>query len=327
MLSNQVSRSPLLTIGPTMIPPLLAQINPPALTTNPPTPQADPDAWKAEALQEFWGLDFKSLDREEWIYVGTYYGLRVMFVLVLMILAWTISSWASSVVGTGLRRVKFDETLTRFISKLVRWVILLLVGLMCLSYFGVETTSFAAVISAAGLAVGLAFQGTLSNFAAGAMLLIFRPYKVGDVVNVAGNLGKVFEIELFTTAIDTFDNRRFIIPNSEIFGATIENITYHPKRRVEVEVGTSYEADIDQTRHVLEQAIATVDLCVGDPEPAVVLTGLGASSVDWSVRGWAHRDDFGDAKQALIRAVKVELDRAGIEIPYPHLDVQLNQPA
>jgi len=283
------------------------------------------DAWKTEALKKFWGLDFKLLERDDWLYVTTYYGLRVTFVLVLMILAWTISSWASAIVGTGLRRVKFDETLTRFISKLVRWIILLLVGLMCLSYFGIETTSFAAVIGAAGLAIGLAFQGTLSNFAAGAMLLIFRPYKVGDVVNVAGNLGKVFEIELFTTAIDTFDNRRFIVPNSQIFGATIENITYHPVRRVEVAVGTSYSADIDQTRKVLEQAITTVQQCVQDPEPAVVLAGLGASSVDWSVRAWARNDDFGDAKQALIRAVKNELDRAEIEIPYPHLDVQLHQ--
>jgi len=281
--------------------------------------------WRVEALENLWDLNFKLLDKDAWLFVGTYYGLRVAFVLILLFLAFTISGWLSSIVGRGLRRVRFDETLTRFISKLVRWIILLMAGLACLSYFGVQTTSFAALIGAAGLAVGLAFQGTLSNFAAGAMLLIFRPYKVGDVVNVAGNLGKVFEIELFTTAIDTFDNRRFIIPNSEIFGATIENITYHPVRRVEVEVGTSYAADIDQTRQVLEQAIATVSEFVSNPEPTVVLTGLGGSSVDWSVRAWARNDDFNDAKQALIRAVKIELDKAGIDIPYPHLDVQLNQ--
>lgn len=271
--------------------------------------------------------DVMNISEAEWLYLAKISVMGAMFVLILMFLAWTVSAWMSGLVARGLRRVKFDETMTRFISKLVRWVILLLVGLMCLSAFGVETTSFAAVIGAAGLAIGLAFQGTLSNFAAGAMLLIFRPYKVGDVVNVAGNLGKVFEIELFSTAIDTFDNRRFIIPNSEIYGAVIENITYHPKRRVEVAVGTSYAADIDQTRNVLERAIATVPEFVSDPEPAVVLTGLGASSVDWSVRAWARNDDYGDAKQALIRAVKVELDRAEIEIPYPHLDVQLNQTA
>jgi len=284
------------------------------------------DPWKNGALQEFSGLSWGKLDQNEWIYVATHYGLRAMLVVVLMILAWTVSSWASLVVRTGLRRVKFDETLTTFISKFVRWTILGLTALTCLSYFGIQTTSFAALIGAAGLAVGLAFQGTLSNFAAGAMLLIFRPYKIGDVVNIAGNLGKVFEIELFTTAIDTFDNRRFIIPNSEIFGSVIENITYHPVRRVDIEVGADYSADIDETRRVLEKAIRTVTQRVSDPEPAVVLAGLGASSVDWSVRIWARGEDFGDAKQALLRAVKIELDQAGIGIPYPQMDVHVDQP-
>ncbi|NOY40637.1 MAG: mechanosensitive ion channel [Planctomycetes bacterium] len=285
------------------------------------------DSWPNWVLTKAGSFNFSNFERDEWLYLGSYYGLRATFVLVLMILAWAISSWAAALVRTGLNRVKFDETLTKFISKLVRWMILLLTGLTCLSYFGVETTSFAAVLGAAGFAIGLAFQGTLSNFAAGAMLLIFRPYKVGDIVNVAGSVGKVYEIELFTTAIDTFDNRRFIIPNSEIFGSVIENISHHPVRRIEVEVGTSYNADIDQTREVLERAIATVDLSANDPEPAVVLSGLGASSVDWSVRIWARGENFGDAKQALIRAVKVELDRAGIEIPFPQMDVHTDPTA
>jgi len=281
----------------------------------------------ASAMEKLYHLHFAALTTEEWVYIAGYYGLRALLVLVLMFLAWTVSSWASALVRSGLRRVKFDETLTKFVAKFVRWMILLLVALSCLSYFGVQTTSFAAVIGAAGLAIGLAFQGTLSNFAAGAMLLIFRPYKVGDVVNVAGHLGKVFEIELFTTSIDTFDNRRFIIPNSSIFGTVIENITYHPVRRVDVEVGASYAADIDQTRQVLERAIQSVPEFVRDPAPAVVLLGLGASSVDWSVRAWARRDDFGAAKQTLVRAVKVELDRVGIEIPFPQMDVHVNPSA
>lgn len=294
-----------------------------ALPAKPDFP-VDSDAWKNNALQEFSGLSWSRVDQKEWIYVATYYGLRAMLVVILMVLAWTVSSWASTLVRTGLRRVKFDETLTTFISKFVRWMILGLTALTCLSYFGIQTTSFAAILGAAGLAVGLAFQGTLSNFAAGAMLLIFRPYKIGDVVNIAGNLGKVYEIELFTTAIDTFDNRRFIVPNSEIFGSVIENITYHPVRRVEVEVGADYSADIDETRRALESAIRTVTQRARDPEPTVVLTGLGASSVDWSVRIWARNDDFGDAKQALIRAVKIALDQAEIGIPYPQMDVHVD---
>lgn len=273
--------------------------------------------------QKFWGMNWKTIEGSEWLFAAQYYGLRALFVVVLMILAWTISGWLSSGVRRGLTRVKFDETLTKFIAKLVRWAALMFTALSCLSFFGVETTSFAAVIGAAGLAVGLAFQGTLSNFAAGAMLLIFRPYKVGDTVNTAGFLGKVNEIALFTTDVDTFDGRRIIIPNSKIFGAVIENITYHRSRRVDVEVGADYAADIDQTRQALERAIATVPQALSDPPAAAVLVGLGASSVDWSVRVWVQRDDFLDAKQAIIRAVKMELDRSEIGIPFPQMDVHI----
>jgi small conductance mechanosensitive channel len=312
-----------------MLPLLFAQVAPvlnqatgAAETLAPLTKDARWKALKAQILNGDW-----ELSQADWLLLLQITVFKALLVLILVFLTWTISAWMSGIVARGLTRIKFDETLTKFIAKLVRWAILLLAGLACLSTFGVETTSFAAVIGAAGLAIGLAFQGTLSNFAAGAMLLVFRPYKVGDVVNVAGNVGKVYEIGLFSTAIDTFDKRRFIIPNSQISGAVIENITYHAARRVEVEVGTSYSADIDQTRQVLEQAIASVSLFVPYPEPAVVLTGLGASSVDWSVRAFAKNADFGDAKQALIRAVKIELDRAEIEIPYPHMNVLVDQSA
>ena len=268
--------------------------------------------------------------QEEWVDLvstyGVFYGFRAMLVIALMFLAWMVSGWISQGVRGGLSRIKFDETLTKFVARLIRWLILLLAVLMCLSYFGVETTSFAAVIGAAGLAVGLAFQGTLSNFAAGAMLLVFRPFKVGDVVNTAGYVGKVNEIAIFTAELDTFDGRRVIIPNSMIFGSVIENITYHPRRRADVDVGVGYSADIDETRKVLEKALESVDLVLEDPEPAVVLLGLGGSSVDWSVRGWALGDNFMDAKQALTRAVKRELDQAGIEIPFPQMDVHLDAP-
>jgi small conductance mechanosensitive channel len=171
------------------------------------------------------------------------------------------------------------------------------------------------------LAIGLAFQGTLSNFAAGAMLLVFRPYKVGDVVNVTGFLGTVDEIELFTTTLDTFDNRRIIVPNSSIFGAVIENVTYHRQRRVDVDIGVSYVADIDHTRQVLFEAVRTVSDVLSKPEPAVVLAGLGNSSVDWCVRVWCPTEKYSDVKQALIRAVKIHLDEAGIVIPYPHMEL------
>lgn len=266
----------------------------------------------------------------DWDAIGTMgveYGASALGALVLLFVAWIVAGICGRLVRRGLERAKFDTTLTRFFSRMVKWLVLLLAVLACLSIFGVETTSFAAVIGAAGLAVGLAFQGTLGNFAAGIMLLVFRPYKVGDVVNAAGQLGKVYEIDLFTTIMDTFDNRRIIVPNGTIFGSTIENITHHPQRRADVDVGVDYTADIDRTREVLTAAAASVEGGLSDPEPAIILLGLGASSVDWSVRVWAKGDDFGAVKQGTIRAVKNALDEAGIGIPYPQMDVHLDKPA
>jgi small conductance mechanosensitive channel len=302
-------------------------LNQPAVVAQATPQPVDPaEQFKRDALRNFWSMNYHLLGPDQWYYLGTYYGIRALFVMILMTLAWTASSWLSSALRAALTRVKFDETLTIFLAKLLRWSILLLVGLTCLSYFGIETTGFAAVIGAAGLAIGLAFQGTLSNFAAGAMLLIFRPYKVGDSVVVAGNSGTVAEIELFTTALDTPDNRRVIIPNSSIYGTVIENHTANLLRRAEVLVGVSYFADIDETRAALNRAVAAVTQLASDRKPPeVALNNLGASSVDWAVRGWAKREALGDAKQALIRAVKMELDRSGIGIPFPQLEIHLDQ--
>ncbi len=276
-----------------------------------------------QALGYARALNFSAMHREHWIALGEYYGLRAMFVVVLMILAWTISSWLSSMVQKGLTRIKFDTTLTLFLARLVRWGILFLTALTCLSYFGVETTSFAAIIGAAGLAIGLAFQGTLSNFAAGAMLLIFRPYKVGDTITSGNYQGTVAEIALFTTEIDTSDGRRIIIPNSAINGSVIENVTYHRFRQVAVPVGVAYDAEIDATRKALERALRMVPQAVREPAADVVLVGLADSAVNWTARVWATQQDNATAKQALIRAVKIELDQAGIGIPFPQMDVHL----
>jgi small conductance mechanosensitive channel len=252
------------------------------------------------------------------------YAVSAVGALVLLLVAWIAAGIASRLVRRSLNKAAFDATLTRFFTKFARWLVLLTAVIGCLGIFGVETTSFAAVIGAAGLAMGLAFQGTLSNFAAGVMLLAFRPFKVGDVVCVAGQTGKVDEIGVFTTIVDTFDNRRFIIPNSSVFGSTIENITHHPVRRADVDVGVSYDADLDKTRAVLEKAAGGVQDVLEDPAPAILLMGLGDSSIDWSVRVWAKSEDFGAVKQRTIQAVKAALDEAGIEIPFPHMEVRLS---
>lgn len=285
------------------------------------TPQ--PAQLLEQSLQLIMKGDFAAITPEGWWVLAIQGGMRVALAMIVLFLALTIAGWVSATVRASLNRLKFDATLSKFLSKLAWWGVVAVAAICCMSYIGVETTSFAALLGAAGFAVGLAFQGTLSNFAAGAMLLIFRPFKVGDVVNVGDQLGTVDEIELFTTTLDTFDNRRIILPNNAVFGSTIENITHHPIRRVDVAVGAAYDADIDVTRAALETAAAETPGALQTPEPAIVLMELGASSVDWSVRVWAPTSDYLAVKQSLIRSVKQQMDRAKIGIPFPQMDVHI----
>jgi small conductance mechanosensitive channel len=266
--------------------------------------------------------DSKQIAEDLWTALTTY-GLRAAGALLFLAVAWVGAGWVRRAMRQGLARTKFDLTLGKFLSNVVRWIILTLAVLACLGTFGIQTTGFAALIGAVGLAVGLGFQGTLGHLASGVLLLVFRPFKVGDVVNIAGSLGKVNEIDLFMTELDTPDGRRVIIPNSRIFGDVIENITHHPRRRADVNVGVAYDADLDQTRVVLEDAVRQVPGALADPPAEVLLQDLGSSSVNWVLRVWAPRDDFFKVRQAATRAAKVALDRAGITIPFPQMDVHL----
>lgn len=250
---------------------------------------------------------------------------NLFLVLLLVFVGWMLAGVVARLVRASLTKARLETTLTIFFAQCARWSILAFTGLGVLSLFGIETTSLAAVIGAGSLAIGLALQGALSNFASGVMLLIFRPYRVGDWVNVGGTMGKVAELELFTTTLDTPDNRRFIVPNAGIFGTTIENVTHHSIRRADVTVGVSYAADIDHTRVVLQEAIASVSGVLTDPESQVYLVELSSSSVNWSVRAWVPTQDFWPIRDQLTRAVKQHLDAAGISIPFPQLHVHLEQ--
>ncbi|MGD8331293.1 MAG: mechanosensitive ion channel [Acidobacteriota bacterium] len=251
------------------------------------------------------------------------YAVNVVGVLVLLFIAWMAAGWTRRTTRRGLERAGIDATLTKFFANLARYLVLIAAVLAALGVFGVDTTSFAAVLAAAGFAIGMALQGTLSNFSAGVMLLTFRPFKVGDVVSVGGVTGKVNEIELFTTTLDTPDNRRIIVPNGTVFGSTIENITFHPIRRVDVVVGTDYGADLARAREVLD-GVARQHHVVDDKEHQILLTGLGESSIDWQVRVWCKTEDYFAAKDALTHAVKDALDAAGIGIPFPQRDVHID---
>ncbi|MFA9479210.1 mechanosensitive ion channel family protein [Phycisphaerales bacterium AB-hyl4] len=257
---------------------------------------------------------------------GVDIAINAMAVLAILLVAIAVATWVRRWVQRGLMKVHFDATLSKFFAQLAKYAVLVMALIFCLSKFGVQTASLAAVIAAAGLAIGLAFQGTLSNFAAGVMLLTFRPFKVGDAVNINGEVGSVDEIELFFTYMNTFDNRRIIMPNAQVFGAKIENMSHHPVRRTDVPVGVDYSADIDKTRETLLAAVKSVEGQAPDKEPAVVLSGLGDSSVDWTVRVWAPAADLFPVREATIRAIKYYLDEANISIPFPQMDVHFDNP-
>ncbi len=292
---------------------LLAQVTAPASPApGPATPPAP-----SNSLHAIWTSVMETLAR---------HGLAALGALAVLLAGWVLSRWASRAVRMGLERARFDVTLTKFLVGLTRYAVLILAAISCLAAFGVNITTFAAMLGAGGLAIGLGFQGALSNLAAGLMLLVTRPFKVGDSVVVDGFSGTVDEIELFSTRLNTFDNRHIIMPNSSIFGKVIENATYNATRRADVNVGVAYDADIDATRDVLTRAIASLPGVLKDPAPTVALSALGGSTVDWVVRVWAKTSDLAAAKEATIRAIKLALDEAGIAIPYPQMDVHVFQP-
>ena len=254
------------------------------------------------------------------------YLLPALLVLLVLIVAYFLGKFLGRAAG-GFVSKRIDQTLGKFVAKLIFYAILIFALLGILAKFGIGIASFAAVLAAAGFAVGLAFQGTLSNFAAGIMLLTFRPFKVGDVVKIGGELGVVDEIELFTVALDTFDKRRIIMPNSSIFGSTIENISHHPERRVDINVGVEYAADLDKTREVLAKACESLKDKMIEGENRgyqVYLWELGDSAVAWIVRFWTAAPNYWAVREELTRAVKVHLDEAGLGIPFPQMDVHLD---
>jgi small conductance mechanosensitive channel len=253
-----------------------------------------------------------------------HYGPKVLGVLLALFFAWVIASWVERGVRASLEKRDFDATLTRFFSKLTRWIILIGAVLGCLGVFGIQTASFAAVLAAAGFAVGMAFQGTLGNFSAGVMLLVFRPFKVGDFVEVNDDTGTCEHIDLFTCEFRTLDNKKLIIPNGAVFGSTITNYSGYDTRRVDIDVGSEYSADLNATRAALEKVANTIPGMLKDPAPQVFLKALGASSIDWQVRIWCKTEDYWDVWQATTQACKTTLDEAGIGIPFPQQDVHLD---
>lgn len=270
--------------------------------------------------------DFLSQDlfTAETLSLATSYLLSAVAFIAILVIGRYVAKWVRDGIRRGLDRPKMDSTLTKFAGNFAYYAIFLLALFAGLETVGVETASFIAVLAAAGFAVGLALQGTLANFAAGVMLLVFRPFSVGDYVEIADETGFVRDLQLFFTRIRTRSNRLIIVPNGDIFGSTIENIFAEDEIRVDCDVGTDYPADIDETREVLLEAARAVDGRLEERGEQAALVELGGSSINWQVRIWATPDDYFRLKQELTRQVKYKLDAADIGIPFPQRDVHID---
>jgi small conductance mechanosensitive channel len=252
------------------------------------------------------------------------YGPRALAAVVIFVVGWSVAGMIRGALHRGLRRAQFDETLSVFLSRLANMLLLAFVVIVTIQKLGVDTTSFAAVIAAAGLAIGLALQGSLSNFASGVMLIALRPFQVGHVIEAGGAAGTVEAIAVFSTELLTPDNKRIFVPNSAILSGTIVNYSSTQTRRIDLVVRVGYDSDVRKARKVLEGILAEDVRVLKEPAPTVAVGALGDSSVDFVVRPWVKSADYWDVTFDLNERIKIRLDEGGISIPYPHREVYVH---
>lgn len=256
-------------------------------------------------------------------------GTQLAINLVAALAIFVIGKWAARLltrlVTRMLNRSKVDETLTKFAANMVYALLLVVVVLASLNQLGVDTTSVAAILAAAGLAVGLALQGTLANFASGVMLIIFKPLKVGDFVEAGGKSGVVEEIQIFNTIMRTGDNVQMIVPNSSVTSGPITNFSAKDTRRIDLVFGCGYGDDLKAVKQYLEETLATEPRVLDDPEPVVAVAELGDSSVNFVVRPWVKSEDYWATRWDLTERIKLGFDERGFNIPYPTQDVHMHQ--
>jgi small conductance mechanosensitive channel len=265
---------------------------------------------------------------DDWIALTLALVLNVLYAALILFGAIWLSAWVKRrVEGFASGHPRVDATLFSFLGSVAQYAVMAFALVFVLNRFGIQTTSIVAVIGAAGLAVGLALQGTLSNLAAGVMLVVFRPFRVGDFIAASGQSGTVRTITLFYTELADPDNVQVIVPNSDIWSSSITNYSVNPTRRVDIEVGVGYGADLKQVDRVLAEIVAAEPRALADPPPFLKLTGLGDSSVNFAVRVWVARVDWWDTKCDMTRAIKDRFDAEGIDIPFPTRTLVMPQPS
>jgi len=253
------------------------------------------------------------------------WGLQLIGALAVLIIGRFLCNVARKAIRRAMEARKVDPSLIPFLSNLVYFILLAAVVIAVLGLFGIETTSLVAVLGTAGLAIGLALQGTLSNFSSGVMLLLFRPFHVGDYIETAGVAGTVAEIGVFSTTLHTPDNVKIIVPNSGIFGATIKNYSANDTRRNDIVLGVSYGDDLSTAIAVVNSVLGKDSRVLPEPAPVVAVSELADSSVNLVVRPWCRKEDYWALRFDLIRSLKEELEKGGCSIPYPQRDVHLHQ--
>lgn len=253
----------------------------------------------------------------------TEYGLRVIAAILILMVGLWLAKRVNKMVVKGLEKKGTDATLIGFLSSMLYGALVVFVIIAAIGKLGVQTTSFVALIGAAGLAVGLSLQGSLSNFASGVLLIVFKPFKAGDVITAGGESGSVIEVGILTTELTAPDNTKIIVPNSAIMGGAIKNISAHPTRRIDMTIGVGYGDNLNLAKQIMEELFAADERVLKDPAVTIAVANLGDSSVDFVVRPWVNRADYWGVKFDFLKAVKERFDAEGVSIPFPQRDVHV----
>ena len=260
---------------------------------------------------------------DQLIVFATTYGLKVVGAILILILGRFFAGVARKIVKRIAKRSNLDDAVVSFLSSLAYFLVIVFVVIAALAKFGMQTASFVAVLGAAGFAVGFALQGSLSNFAAGVMILVFRPFKIGDLIEAAGVVGIVQDIHLFNTILATLDNVKIILPNGKIYGDVIKNISGYDTRRVDLVFGIGYSSSIQKAYDVIKNILKEDVRILPEPETQIAVSELADSSVNFVVRPWVKKEDYWDVKFDLTRQVKEAFDSQGIDIPFPQRVVHM----
>ena len=273
-------------------------------------------------MEDFFGtnIDLSELTEKAIALVMTYTPKLLLAIVTLLVGLWLVNRFVRLL---DHRLGKKDPTLNKFLCGLISAVLKVMLLISVASMIGIETTSFIAVVGAAGLAIGLALQGSLANFAGGVLILIFKPFKVGDTIEAEGHLGSVAEIQILYTVLNTFDNKRIVIPNGSLSNATLVNVSVYDKRRCDMTFGIGYDDDIDKAKKVLQRLFEEDERSLTEPAPRICVGGLGDNSVDLMFRPWVATDDLWPYYWDMQEKVKKAFDEEGISIPYPQRDVHL----